>query len=224
MPQVRDAAYQLVFDLTQDNPEVNESEEIDQILGKFELVTLKELDDTYKRNTGISDPEYAKMHSSNTTFYLVDPKMIYQNIAGDIRIKDLLSRDEFYSASIMDRSQPINWRIDKRILYKILELREELEKKDYNKYGFFIRNGYRTPEHNKAVGGAPKSRHIKGDAVDMTIDDINGDGQYTDTDKQIVIDILEKIVIKDQGGIGKYPGTRSVHMDVRGYKARWDSY
>lgn len=58
----------------------------------------------------------------------------------------------------------------------------------------------------------------------MVIKDVNQDGQYTDDDKQLVIDLLERKIIKNQGGIGKYPGTRVVHMDVRGYKARWDSY
>jgi hypothetical protein len=39
-----------------------------------------------------------------------------------------------------------------------------------------------------------------------------------------VLDLLEKEIIKSSGGIGRYPGTRAVHFDVRGYKARWDSY
>lgn len=30
-----------------------------------------------------------------------------------------------------------------------------------------IRCGYRCPEHNKAVGGAPKSAHLEGRAVDL---------------------------------------------------------
>jgi len=35
---------------------------------------------------------------------------------------------------------------------------------------------------------------------------------------------LEKKVIKNEDGLGLYPGTQSVHYDVRGVRARWDSF
>ena len=65
---------------------------------------------------------------------------------------------------------------------------------------------------------------IVGEALDLRINDINDDGRRTQADKQIVLDLLEQHIIKDKGGIGKYPGTMSVHFDVRGYKARWDRH
>jgi len=65
---------------------------------------------------------------------------------------------------------------------------------------------------------------MKGQAIDMTIGDINKDGTFTKEDKKIVLDICDKKVIGNKGGIGLYPGTRAVHIDVRGYKARWNSY
>ena len=99
-----------------------------------------------------------------------------------------------------------------------------LKDKGHNPYAFRIRNGFRHPAYNKLVSGANKSRHIAGEAIDLHIKDINRDGKYTEKDKAIVIDILEKQVIRGEGGIGKYPGTRAVHFDVRGYRARWDTY
>lgn len=213
----------LSYDFFNDNNLIEDKNNIDEILGSYERLKVSQLDGNYKKISKISTSIYLKMHIG-AEFYLVNSKDVYRYIAGDIRIRDLLSRDEFYSASIMDRSNPIYWRIDKEILYKIIELRQELEQNNYEKNGFEVRHGYRTPEHNESVGGASKSRHIKGEAVDMVILDVNKDGEYTDEDKQIVIDILEQKIIKNQGGIGKYPGTRTVHMDVRGYRARWDSY
>lgn len=46
----------------------------------------------------------------------------------------------------------------------------------------------------------------------------------TAEDKQIVLDFLDKEIIGNKGGIGLYPGTKAVHFDVRGHRARWNSY
>jgi len=76
-------------------------------------------------------------------------------------------------------------------------------------------SGYRTPSHNKKVGGAPKSEHLTASAGD-----INADGF---TPKQLAAQI-EKLIIAgkmDEGGIGIYKGF--VHYDIRGKKARWTS-
>ncbi len=44
-----------------------------------------------------------------------------------------------------------------------------------------VNSGYRNPIHNAAIGGAPESRHIYGDAADIGLQDWNGDGT-TDQD------------------------------------------
>jgi uncharacterized protein YcbK (DUF882 family) len=38
------------------------------------------------------------------------------------------------------------------------------------------------------------------------------------------LDLLENEIIKNDGGIGLYPGTDRVHYDIRGTRARWNSY
>jgi uncharacterized protein YcbK (DUF882 family) len=78
---------------------------------------------------------------------------------------------------------------------------------------FISGSGYRTPEHNKKVGGAPKSQHLTASAADISVKSL--------TPKQLAAKIER--LIKDrkmkQGGIGIYPGF--VHYDIRGRAARW---
>lgn len=74
-------------------------------------------------------------------------------------------------------------------------------------------SGYRTPAHNKKVGGAKHSQHLTCNGAD-----INAKGF---TPKQLAKEI-EKLIASgkmEQGGIGIYPNF--VHYDRRGTKARW---
>ena len=76
-----------------------------------------------------------------------------------------------------------------------------------------INSGYRSPRHNKAVGGATKSQHLTGKAADIVVKGFDP------------IEVKETIeqLIKDgkmlQGGLKAY--STFVHYDVRGHKARW---
>ncbi len=221
--QVRDFTFQLLYDLQNDNPIIETSSEVDAILESFEQVSNSRLDQDFKKASKIADAKYRPM-LSGAKYYQVPQREIYRKIVGNTRIKDLLSKDQFYRKALFNRSQTLNWLIDLNILYKILELRAVLEGEGYNKDGFRITYGHRTPKYNEDENGASKSRHIKGEAVDMVIKDIDDNGHYTDEDKEIVLKLLEEKIIGGQGGIGRYPGTRVVHMDVRGYRARWDSY
>lgn len=74
-----------------------------------------------------------------------------------------------------------------------------------------ITSGYRPPAYNRKVGGATKSLHMNGIAADITSDDLSTEDLY---------DICDR-VIGDRGGVGYYPDLRFVHVDIRGYRARW---
>ena len=80
----------------------------------------------------------------------------------------------------------------------------------------------------KFSGAAPKSRHLIGDALDFLVFDVNKDGKSNSEDVDIVYQILDKIIIKDKGGIGTYKNESSffnkqmIHIDCIGYKARWN--
>ncbi|MCX6317993.1 MAG: DUF882 domain-containing protein [Bacteroidetes bacterium] len=79
----------------------------------------------------------------------------------------------------------------------------------------------------KFSGAAKESRHLSGDAIDFIVFDINRDGKTNSRDVDIVYNILDKQILKEKGGIGTYKGESSfinrqmIHIDCRGYKARW---
>lgn len=67
-----------------------------------------------------------------------------------------------------------------------------------------IVSGYRCPWWNARVGGAPQSRHLKGDAADLP------SGYAT----------VAQAAAAGFSGIGN-KGQWAVHVDTRGYRARW---
>lgn len=84
-----------------------------------------------------------------------------------------------------------------------------------SRYGrpIVVTSGYRSPEHNKAVGGVANSQHVLGTAADIKPLDEN------------MSDLPELQAICDEmnahGGVGFYD--TFCHVDVRGEKARWDN-
>lgn len=76
-----------------------------------------------------------------------------------------------------------------------------------------INSGYRSPSHNKAVGGAKNSQHLTGKAADIVVKGFDPI-QVKETIEQLIAD-GEML----QGGLKAY--NTFVHYDVRGQKARW---
>lgn len=75
-----------------------------------------------------------------------------------------------------------------------------------------ITSGYRTVSHNKAVGGAPDSRHVYDKHPDSPAADVRF---RTGTPEQwAALAIRMKV-----GGVGLYKG--HVHVDMRPRRARW---
>jgi hypothetical protein len=214
---------QASYDRTHQNEDVTTKQQVDAILATFEKVTFKDLDKNYLKYTKSETSKYKSM-VKNGTYYKIPSDSIYHKIVGKNRIRNFLPKDKYYKSIRYGQKKYLYWLLDKRILYKVIALQDELEKQGYNRNAFYVRSSFRHPHYNEKIKGASKSRHIKGEAVDLTIQDINQDGKYTDEDKQIVLKIAEKKIIKNEGGIGLYPGTRAVHLDVRGYRARWNTY
>lgn len=76
-----------------------------------------------------------------------------------------------------------------------------------------ISSGYRSPEHNKRIGGAVRSKHILGEAADFKVKGMQP------SDVAVVIERLISEGKMQQGGLKAYKTW--VHYDCRGVRARW---
>jgi uncharacterized protein YcbK (DUF882 family) len=74
-------------------------------------------------------------------------------------------------------------------------------------------SGYRTPSHNRKVGGAKESLHLVAKAGDINAKGFTPAKLYSEIEKLIHSGKMK------QGGLGLYKGF--VHYDIRGTKARW---
>ncbi|UKN02932.1 D-Ala-D-Ala carboxypeptidase family metallohydrolase [Paracrocinitomix mangrovi] len=196
---------------------------IDSVLNSLDEITYADLDDDY---LNFSDPDRKfEKQLRNKKYKVIRGRDVYKIIVGKYRINDFIAPDKYKigNRDNLDANTKIYWLYDKDVLYMLLEFIEKLEEKGYDKYGFEVRESHRHPLCNKVRGGASKSQHINGKAIDLVIRDIDKSGHWDQEDKAICLDILEPL-IGSRGGIGKYPGTQTIHIDSRGYAARWDSY
>lgn len=81
------------------------------------------------------------------------------------------------------------------------------EVRDHFKKSVTVNSGFRCKVHNKAVGGASKSNHLKGSAADIVVSGV---------EPKEVAKFLESIGVL---GIGLYPW--GCHVDTRTKKAFW---
>lgn len=130
--------------------------------------------------------------------------------------------------------------VQPRILDKIELTLQELEAMGHPVENIFAVSGFRTPSYNAGGGNTSGrgqlSRHMYGDAMDIAVDndrnalmdDLNGDGRITLADARIIgqaVDRVERKYPHLVGGMHYYPPTGGhrgmVHIDTRGYRARW---
>ena len=85
--------------------------------------------------------------------------------------------------------------------------------RDHTGKSVTVNSGYRSPAHNKKIGGVANSQHVLGKAADITI---------TGLTPPMVKELLENLIKAGKiinGGIGLYPAF--VHYDIRNKSARW---
>lgn len=101
-----------------------------------------------------------------------------------------------------DGSDPIF--IDSELVTVLQKIREHFGK------SVTITSAYRTPKHNKSIGGTTYSQHLYGKAADIKVSTVS---------PKKVAAYAEKLLPK-KGGIGVY-GTFT-HIDVRSVRSRWN--
>ena len=129
--------------------------------------------------------------------------------------------------------------LDERLILKLEMLLEEVQKRGIPAKTFTLMSAYRTPAYNKQIGNTTTySLHLFGRAADIFVDDdgdgrmddLNGDGLVNKADAQLLFNLFDSLTSESWyqpflGGLGLY-GPKPhrgpfVHVDVRGYTARW---
>ncbi len=116
---------------------------------------------------------------------------------GNVRLSTNFKVKEF---ACQDGSDPIF--IDSELVSVLQKIRNHFGK------AVTITSAYRTPGHNKSVGGTTYSQHLYGKAADIKVQGIapKDVAKYAET-------------LLDEGGIGIY--NTFTHIDVRSTKSRW---
>jgi uncharacterized protein YcbK (DUF882 family) len=97
--------------------------------------------------------------------------------------------------------------IPNNVLPNILQLAKNLQVlRDAIGKSISITSGYRSPQHNKKIGGAKDSQHVKGMAADIKVSGM------TPKEVALVIEGLIEQGKMKQGGIGIYPSW--IHYDI----------
>lgn len=172
----------------------------------------------------------------------------YDNPDGFIEVtrenRDLYVSEHFRLGDFLTKDQGNVWPkyllLDPRLLDKLELVVAELNRRGYNVKHVTVMSGFRTPRYNHGGGNtggrANLSRHMYGDASDIFVDndrdhwtdDINRDGRVDIKDAEIIASAVERVHQQYPslvGGIGIYSACCGhgpfVHVDVRGYAARW---
>jgi hypothetical protein len=138
-----------------------------------------------------------------------------------------------------DGSYPKYLILKEALLLKLELILQAVNERGYTCDTFHIMSGYRTPYYNKAIGNVKYSRHLWGGAADIFIDENPRDGMMDDLNRDSKIDYRDAAVLYDiidglygkpfyasfVGGLARYRKTPThgpfVHVDVRGFRARW---
>jgi hypothetical protein len=176
------------------------------------------------------------------------PKDIYQTPSGFVQVTQenvsMPVSQHFVLGDFVTKGQVDTWPkyvvMSPRLLDKLELTVQELAREGHPVKDVGVISGFRTPWYNahggNTEGRASLSRHMYGDAMDIYIDndgdrgmdDLNGDGRVDVKDARVLANAAQQVEREHPnlvGGIGVYAPTGAhrgfVHIDTRGYRARW---
>ena len=184
---------------------------------------------------GASGPSKAPTgaYANPVGFIEVTPENADTPVSEHFKLRDFLTHD-----------QPNVWPkylvLRPQLVDKLELVLSDLQAHGFDIHGVKVMSGFRTPQYN-ATGGntggrANLSRHMFGDASDIYVDndgdgqmdDLNHDGKISIDDARVIaqaVDRVEAAHPETVGGAGVYtaaPGHGPfIHIDTRGYRARW---
>lgn len=176
------------------------------------------------------------------------PKEVYRPPAGLIQVtpenRDLWLSEHIQLKDFITKGQENVWpkyvAVQPRVLDKVELVIQELQSMGHPVTNIFAVSGFRTPSYNAGggvtTGRGKLSRHMYGDAMDIAVDndnngimdDLNGDGSINLADARVIGAAVDRVEAKYPnlvGGMHYYPPTGGhqgmVHIDTRGFRARW---
>jgi hypothetical protein len=154
-------------------------------------------------------------------------------VSAHFRLRNFLTKNQF-------TVWPKYVALDLRLIDKLELVLQELNAMGVRAENLAVMSGFRTPAYNlEGVGEGGRallSRHTYGDASDVWvdndgdgwIDDLNGDGLRDTRDILVMLRAVERVERRYPeltGGAGVYNGNGAhgpfIHIDARGYRARW---
>lgn len=220
-PPAPDAAATSLDEAPHPSP-ITRHSQLDSVLAQLKVVPFAQIDTAYLRYAGIEGQW--KHELSKKTWHHVDGDQAMLFLVGKFRVRDFMAhrqglRNPQVDLEPQDREY---FCMDHRVLHKLLDLLTWMEGAGLATDQLLVNYAFRHPTLNLYAGGVARSRHQWGEAIDLAVGDVNRDGLHNDADKQPLLHILETKIIGNGGGVGRYPGTCIIHMDVRGRKARWE--
>ena len=178
----------------------------------------------------------------------IRPGVVYRPPSGFIEVtqenQETQLSEHFKLRDFLPHDQQNVWpkyiALDMKLIDKDELVLADLKAQGIDISGVKVMSGFRTPQYN-AGGGDPRgrsalSRHMYGDANDIFIDsdgngvmdDLNHDGRVNIADAQVILAAVNRVERAHPslvGGCGVYSGTSAhgpfIHIDTRGYPARW---